>query len=408
MTLLLAALAHASTCPAPYDREPPRPGLNRGFTVAGQARSFWLMLPETKGPAPLFVAFNGTSEDGAAFAARARLQDFVDRGFVVVAPSSNGNGTFWPVWDGLRAPGHESDPNPDVALFDTLLACLPEHVAIDRERVYVGGHSAGGIFTNHLLQRRSDQIAGAIVGSGVYSQTSPSPMPMLAKVPVIVTWGGENDAWSGRAGSAAVSGFSFASEAAVATQAYARAGLDVVACKGKELGHAWLDGLNDWMIDLLLAHRRGTPITTLPALPKNAEATCTLGPVTEAPNDRIVCGGSSECHAVCQAMADGMVTNRTLDSVLAGPIRHFGFEGESCDGCLAWCEQASEPGPVLACMATRPAPDPAVGGVAGAMPLIDAVNTCCDDHGDDPFCQDVCGTMRKNLAARAYFEQCGR
>ena len=197
----VATAADPAACPAPYDSRAPQPGWNTGYTVAGQSRSFYLMMP--KAPlkdAPVFFAFNGTTEDGKEFAERAELEDFVAKGFVVVAPSSAGNGQFWPVWDGLRARGDEGDPNADVALFDSLLACLPEHISMDQRGIYVGGHSAGGIFTNHLLQRRSNRIAGAIVASGVYSQTTPDPVGPLDPTTVIVTWGGENDRWSGRAG----------------------------------------------------------------------------------------------------------------------------------------------------------------------------------------------------------------
>ncbi len=409
----VAPAAAAQACPGPYASAAPRAGWNKGFEVAGQSRAFYLILPEhPTQPSPLFMAFNGTGEDGEQFASRARLQEFADKGFLVVAPSSAGNGQFWPVWDGLRARGHEGDPNADVELFDRLLGCVAAHFPVDPERVYVGGHSAGGIFTNHLLQRRSGVIAGAIVASGVYSQTSPDPVVPLDPATVIVTWGGDNDHWSGRAGGTTVRGFSFVAEASAASQAYARAGADVVSCEGDDLGHAWLDGLDPWMADVLLAHPRGGPrLVALPPQPAGAHAACVLGPVVDTPPDAIVCPASATpgCQYMCQQLADGAVRNKTVQPVLRGELAKLGFEGEACGGCVAHCEaQAVAPADaaVLACLGSQPPVDPEQRGIAAALPLIDGVDSCCAGHDDSGWCGDICGTMRKNIAARPYFKGC--
>ena len=188
---------------------------------------------------------------------------------------------------------------------------MSAHTPIDPSRVYVGGHSAGGIFANHLLQRRSDRIAGAIVASGVYSQTAPDPFVPLDPTTVIVTWGGEDDRWSGRAGNTLVRGFGFAAEASAASRAYARAGAAVVSCGGDNLGHAWLDGLNPWMADLLLAHPKGAPpLAALPPLPARPGATCVLGPVSDTPPDALVCPASATPG--CQYMCQGPPQNKRL------------------------------------------------------------------------------------------------
>src|SRR5690606_25388096 len=98
----------ATDCPGKYAGAPPLEGVNEGFASAGQDREFVLILPaDTSAPRPLLVGFNGTGETGESFAARAKLQDFADSGFIVLAPSSNGNGTTWPIWDSLRQPGKE-------------------------------------------------------------------------------------------------------------------------------------------------------------------------------------------------------------------------------------------------------------------------------------------------------------
>src|SRR5262245_29920885 len=77
-------------CPSRYQTAAPVPGRNAGYDVAGQSREFWLLLPpgDPTIPHPLFVAFNGTNGNGAGMIASGHLQDFADRGFIVLAPSS--------------------------------------------------------------------------------------------------------------------------------------------------------------------------------------------------------------------------------------------------------------------------------------------------------------------------------
>ncbi|MBL8618064.1 MAG: hypothetical protein JNM72_20800 [Deltaproteobacteria bacterium] len=388
------------------------PGWTKGWAVAGQRRAVYALHPPGGAAgAPLFVAFNGTGEDGARFASRARLEDFAARGFLVLAPSSNGNGSLWPVWDGLRAPGQEGAPNADLALFDALVACAVSAHAVDPARIYAGGHSAGGIFTNHLAQRRSDVLAGVIVASGIYSQTSPAPRPPLDSMTVLVTWGGDNDRWSGRAGAAAVSDMRFADEAAVAGRGYAADGGHTLwSCGGAGLGHAWLGALNGWMIDALLARPKGAPAVVLAPPPAGLRAQCTAGAVAAAAPVGLRCGPSpvAGCTAACQQIADGAVSNRTVGPVLRRELRALGLSPDDCSGCLEACGRLGggpEAQAALACLAAQPQVDPAVPGIAGAEPLIAAINTCCAG-APDPWCGAVCGELRGNLAARGYFSGC--
>ncbi|MFM2244177.1 MAG: hypothetical protein RL071_251 [Pseudomonadota bacterium] len=419
--LLVALGAWVGLRPAPAAAEPGpaacpsggfAPGWTKGWTVAGQRRAVYALHPPGGAAgAPLFVAFNGTGEDGARFASRARLDDFAARGFLVLAPSSNGNGSLWPVWDGLRAPGQEGAPNADLALFDALVACAVSAHGVDPARVYAGGHSAGGIFTNHLAQRRSDVLAGVIVASGIHSQTSPAPRPALSPMTVLVTWGGDNDRWSGRAGAAAVSDMRFADEAAVAGRAYAADGGHTLwSCGGEALGHAWLHALNGWMIDALLARPKGAPAVVLPPPPAGLRARCAAGPVAAAPPVGLRCGPSpvAGCTEACQQIADGALSNRTVGPVLRRELRALGLAPDDCGGCLEACGRLGagpEAQAALSCLAAQPKVDPAVPGIAGAEPLIAAINTCCAGAAD-PWCGAVCGELRGNLAARGYFSGC--
>ncbi len=409
-----------SKCPGTYATTAPVAGLNTGFTSGGQAREFYAKFPAaSSAPAPLFIAFNGTGEDGPEFYNRAKLDSFVQRGFVVIAPSSAGNGKIWAIWDSLRAAGDENLPNADIDYVDALLACVAAHTPIDKNRIYVGGHSAGGIFTNNLIQRRSDVYAGAIVASGIFGQTSPAPVPTLDKMLVLVTTGGDNDEYSGSTGGQQVSNLSFLPEAAAASKFYAsQTNVGESYCKGHSLGHVWLDGLNDWMIDVLLAHPKGQPEAgkvTLPALPANPPADCSNGVlVGPAPTLTVTCPAGTtkaDCQQTCQLAGDCAVVNSAVGPVLATELTAMGFSGADntdCTGCVSHCEAtATQSGDdaVLACFKAAQGSAACTDGIAGAMPFISAINSCCEGQTASGFCADLCATLKASTTASGFVKQ---
>ncbi|MFO0670028.1 MAG: prolyl oligopeptidase family serine peptidase [Polyangiaceae bacterium] len=412
----------AADCPGKYATTAPKAGNNSGFDVDGQSRQFYWIEPKNAGdgPVPVFFAFNGTGETGESFAERANLQQFADRGILVIAPWSIGNGELWPIWDSLRPTGKENDTNKDIEFFDKLLKCSAAHRPIDKNRVYGGGHSAGGIFTNNIIQRRSDVFAGAIVASGIYSQTSPVPAADMDKMLVLVTWGGDNDQYTGRAGSVNVSKFSFVPEASKASKAYGtQKNVGQANCHGANIGHAWLDKINDWMVDLLLAHPKGLPGNDnleLPATPSAAKVTCTTTPYDYKPTIEVTCGSSTKtgCQEACQLFGDCAVENATVSGVLGAQLTAAGFSGTNnaeCGGCVTRCEQkatAADDDAVLSCMKDQQTKNGAKcgQGIDGAFPLIDAVNTCCAGKTGSGYCKDICGIIKGHAAAINYFAAC--
>ena len=410
----------ATDCPSKYQGTAPEEGLNTDFSAAGQAREFVLMLPPAaEGPSPLFVAFNGTGEDGESFASRAKLSDFAERGFVVLAPSSNGNGATWPIWDSLRQPGKENDPNKDLDYFDALVKCVAGHHPIDKNRIYVGGHSAGGIMTNYVLQRRSSVVAGGIPASGVFSLTSPKPPETLDPLFVIVTWGGDNDEYSGTAGDVRVGGFNFVTEASLASKYYdAQPNVGEVNCRGNDVGHAWLSGLNGWFADQLLAHPKGWSgkgqPDLAPPVPSAGKAACKDEPYAAPSSVEVVCQDSAKagCRETCQMLGDCAVENGTVGPALAEQLTAIGFSGannENCGGCVSKCEtDATTPSDTaaLACFKEHQAAATCEQGINGAYPLIEAVNQCCSGRTDSPYCVSICTEINKSSSAKSFFTTC--
>jgi poly(3-hydroxybutyrate) depolymerase len=402
-----------STCPGAYGDTAPVAGLNKSFSIDGQSREFVLILPPDSftGPRPLFMGFNGTGETGPSFTERAGLQDFADAGFIVLAPSSKGNGTIWPVWDGMRTDKDMDAPNKDMDFVDALLSCTAAHFEVDKNRLYIGGHSAGGIFTNYVAQRRSEILAGAIPASGIFSSTSPVPEKDLDKMFVLVTWGGDNDKFTGSTGLGGVSvpEANFVSEASIATKFYAaQANIGEANCRGKNLGHAWLP-INDWFVKVLLEHPKGFPGTPKPELPEvtNSKVTCTTD-VFDYKGASVTCGASTTdgCQQACQLFGDCGVANGTVGGALKPQFTAIGFNGTDCGGCVTKCE-ANADAAVLSCMKKQQATAQCGDGIAGATPLIEAINTCCDGKKtSSPYCKLVCDAIAQSSVAINYFTAC--
>ncbi|MBI4700054.1 MAG: prolyl oligopeptidase family serine peptidase [Deltaproteobacteria bacterium] len=414
----------AKDCPQSFASAAPLAGNNEGYEAAGQSRGFWLILPPATfaGPRPLFVAFNGTDEDGQEFSERAKLADFAARGFVVVAPSSNGNGTAWPVWDAMHTQSQPDKDNPDLAYFDSLVPCIAAHFSVDKHRIYIGGHSAGGIMTNYVLQRRSELLAGGIVASGVFSLTSlPEPQPLDPMI-VLVTWGGDNDEYSGGTSEVKVPAINFVEQASIASVFYDKqAAVGQADCHGANQGHIWLEekntGMNGWMVDLLLAHPKGLAGSeglTLP-VPPSPKVSCTTEPFVFTGGLTVECPTTTKkpgCEKICQLYADCAAENATVGSILEPQLTKLGFSGKDntdCSGCVPHCEAAAtEPADaeVLSCM-TKQAEEALCGpGIDGALPAIDAINVCCEGQKDSGLCVDVCTIMLENSATESFLPTC--
>jgi predicted esterase len=408
----------SALCPGPYAAAAPSEGLNTSFQSAGQSRSFWLILPPPSftGPRPIFVAFNGTGENGMSFSSRAELTEFAARGFIVAAPSSNMNGTVWPIWDDMRMAGN-TGPNPDVQYFDELLACLGAHFEVDGNRIYVGGHSAGGIFTNAVLQRRSNVIAGGIVASGIFDLTSPPDLGALDPMFVIVTWGGPDDSYSGGVG-VTVPEINFVEQASISSQFYENepnVGQAHCSITGSPSGHYWLP-INDWFVDRLLEHPKGIPGSqadlTVPPSPQ-VGIECTADPFVYDSGPGISCPPASTmagCTDACQLLADCGAANDTVGGVIGPQLNMLGFSGSdlsNCGGCVTKCDGDATPGvdeAIFSCM--RGYTSMCGPGIEGFQPAVDAINGCCDGRRDSGWCVETCRILLTNSLATSFFPTC--
>ena len=256
-----------SACPGKFKTKPPRLGKNDGFLSAGQERKFFLIMPSElpEGPVPIVFLFNGTGESGWGMTLRSRLTPTaLDEGFILIAPYSNGNGNLWPVWDSYTTPARAS-PNPDLVFFDQLLLCMAAHYPIDANRVYATGHSAGGIFTHYLAQRRSDVLAAIALASADFGGTTPRPFEGLEQMAVMIVWGGKNDYYTGSAtgssgSTVSVTRYEYEGQSKRAIRFYQRHLETVIACEGNNAGHSWITSLNFVLVELFPGASQGTQL----------------------------------------------------------------------------------------------------------------------------------------------------
>lgn len=196
--------------------------LDEGSNAFGtDERAVEVRLPAERQGAPVVFVWHYLSGNPDDMMAWMGVDQLVDAGYVVVTPASRGLPyTEWDVQSDAGA-------NPDVRLFDEILAQIESQYATDPDRVYATGFSAGGLFSSYLTMNRGDVLAAtAPFSGGVPSALYAAPESDL---PVMLAWGGAFDTYGG---------FDFAA----ATQEFAEAlvddGHEVVECP-HAMGH-WL------------------------------------------------------------------------------------------------------------------------------------------------------------------------
>lgn len=149
------------------------------LTFGGAERTYRLYVPSElpDGPVPLFVGLHGGLGWGDQFATTNHIEGLAEsNGFVVVHPDGlhveAGVGTERSgVWNGGVCCGIASRSDADdvgfvAAAIDDVEAAHDIDHEIDPERIYVFGHSNGGIMSYRLACELSDRIAGIGVVAG--------------------------------------------------------------------------------------------------------------------------------------------------------------------------------------------------------------------------------------------------
>jgi polyhydroxybutyrate depolymerase len=143
----------------------------------GKKRTFIARIPEASRtrPVPVVVVLHGWTASGLAAEAYTQMaREGEKRGYLTIFPDGLGDNKGWNA-DFLDLSGHRAD---DAAFVIALLDWAGKQVAVDPNRLYVCGHSNGGMLSHLVGARFGDRIAaiGVVAGtSGVNGRRIPDP-----------------------------------------------------------------------------------------------------------------------------------------------------------------------------------------------------------------------------------------
>jgi len=157
------------------------PGFSSITTADGQVRSYMVSDLSGDEPAPLLFVLHGFGGNAQAMSSSTNIEnslDAYDLDAVVVYPSGTGAEQGLPQsWNaGSCCPFATFNLVDDVAFFDELIASLIAQYEIDTTRVWVVGHSNGGMMAYRLACELSTRITaiGVAAGALVIDTCAPS------------------------------------------------------------------------------------------------------------------------------------------------------------------------------------------------------------------------------------------
>lgn len=166
------------------------PGFESITTADGRIRSYRIVDLSNGEPAPLLFVLHGFGGTAAMMSESSEIdQTFADRYDlhpVVVYPNGTGAESGLPQsWNaGGCCPFSTFDLVDDVAFFDQLIDALTMEYDIDPERVWVVGHSNGGMMAYRLACELSSRVTAIGVAAGAMMINSCSPTQSVSALHV--------------------------------------------------------------------------------------------------------------------------------------------------------------------------------------------------------------------------------
>jgi polyhydroxybutyrate depolymerase len=193
------------------------PGTHKVLTgqrVSGVRRSYYVHVPPRHDgvtPLPVVLAIHGAFSTARDLERTTGLSRLADReGFLVVYPQGIGLGDLFRHWNAGPCCGKARKLGlDDVGFALGTVDDVARRIPVDRDRVYVLGHSNGGMLAYRIAAERSDAVAAvAVVSAAIGGRASPNepewvvPRPSRA-VPVLAMHGrrDENVPYEGDRGS---------------------------------------------------------------------------------------------------------------------------------------------------------------------------------------------------------------
>ena len=213
LTVLLAALVTSAAAQAPVSATTARiqelsyqfegaPWSSVVYENVGVEMEYQMYVPTTYDGStayPLMVLLHGLGSNPGGVIRYQGLTDLAEeRGYIVAAPMGYNSRGWYGSRGTSRASNRGDDGNDPANLGDlseldvmNVLAMTLEGYNIDRDRIYLAGHSMGGGGTWHLGIKYPDIWAGlGPVAPAIY--TSPDALSAITHIPVIIIQGDED------------------------------------------------------------------------------------------------------------------------------------------------------------------------------------------------------------------------
>ena len=213
LTVLLTALATSAVAQAPVSATTARiqelsyqfegaPWSSVVYENVGVEMEYQMYVPTTYDGStayPLMVLLHGLGSNPGGVIRYQGLTDLAEeRGYIVAAPMGYNSRGWYGSRGTSRASNRGDDANDPANLGDlseldvmNVLAMTLEGYNIDRDRIYLAGHSMGGGGTWHLGIKYPDIWAGlGPVAPAIY--TSPDALSAITHIPVIIIQGDED------------------------------------------------------------------------------------------------------------------------------------------------------------------------------------------------------------------------
>jgi polyhydroxybutyrate depolymerase len=165
------------------------PGFSSITTADGRVRSYLVSDLSGDEPAPLLFVLHGFGGNAQAMSSFTNIEDSLDEydlDAVVVYPSGTGAEQGLPQsWNaGTCCPFATFDLVDDVAFFDELIASLIAQYEIDTTRVWVVGHSNGGMMAYRLACELSTRVTAIGVAAGALVIDTCAPVRQVSALHV--------------------------------------------------------------------------------------------------------------------------------------------------------------------------------------------------------------------------------
>ncbi len=166
------------------------------IVIDGMERHYFLHVPPSydgSKPIPLLLMLHGRGGDGKEFAERTHMTEKADKeGFAVAYPDATKwfgrkDLSAWDAANGLVPPGERAS---DLEFLRKLIDRSQSQFDVDAKRIYMIGHSSGGMMTYLAASQMSDKLAAVGIVSSAMSGKEPKPK---SPVSVISTNGSDDD-----------------------------------------------------------------------------------------------------------------------------------------------------------------------------------------------------------------------